>query len=325
MERDTRQGQVRTGFFVLLALAILLVGSLVIAGAGPLAGRRVPYTVLLADAGGVQAGDPVRLAGVEVGRVDTVVLRDDAEWPVALGVRLDGALELRQGASARLSSDGLLGTPFLALDRGSGDGSALDPGATIEGGGSGGIEAALADLGALAEKTSVLVSDAGTLMDTLGPRFERLLDRGEAVLAEENVEEVRLTLVTLRGAVERLEPRLARLGERLEAFADDAELTLESVPEMAAEAQALAADLRSAVGPEGERLASVLNAAEGALGSADAALGTVAEEKGDIAATVADLRRAAANLEALSSTLKQRPDRLLRPSRKTDRRPGDLE
>ena len=325
MERDTRQGQIRTGLFVLLGLAILLVGSLVLAGAGPLAGRRVPYTVMMTNAGGVQAGDPVRLAGVEVGRIDSVVLRDDLEWPVALDVRLDGDLELRRGASAGLSSDGLLGSPFLALDRGPAGGEVLKPGALIEGSGEGGIEAALADLGALARQTSAVVADAGTLMETLGPRFEHLLDRGEAVLAEENVVEVRSTLETLRGAVERLEPRLARLGERLETFADGAEAQLASLPEVAAEAQALAADLRNAVGPDGERLASVLDAAKGALGSADAALGTVADHRGDIEATVADLRRAAANLEALSSTLKQQPHRLLRPSHKTDRAPGDRE
>ena len=325
MERDTRSGQVRTGLFVLVALAILLVASLSIAGGGPFAGSRVPYTVRMDDAGGVQAGDPVRLAGVEVGRIDTVVLRDDAHWPVALAIEVDRGLELRQGASASLSSDGLLGTPFLALERGPAGANPLEPRAVIDGVGSTGIEAALGDLSQLARKASGLVDDAGALFEGLGPRLERLLDRGEAVLAEENLAEVRETLRVARGAVERLEPRLARLGEQLEEFADEAGVAMAPVPELLAEAQGLAQDLRTALGDDGERLSTVLDSARETLGTADAALGTVADQRDDITATLEALKRAAANLEALSASLKQRPDRLLRPSRREDRRPGDSE
>jgi len=47
------------------------------------------------DAGGLAAGSKVMFAGVEVGRVKTVGLTDDAKAEVVLLVKKD--LELRQG------------------------------------------------------------------------------------------------------------------------------------------------------------------------------------------------------------------------------------
>ncbi len=53
-----RWSDVKVGIFVLVALAILIAGSLWIAGGSLFGARQVPYDVLLADSGGVVAGRP---------------------------------------------------------------------------------------------------------------------------------------------------------------------------------------------------------------------------------------------------------------------------
>ena len=69
MSDDNRSAEVKTGLFVLTALAVLVVGSLWIVGSTPLSGGQTEYRILMKDSGGIRAGDRVRVAGVEVGRV----------------------------------------------------------------------------------------------------------------------------------------------------------------------------------------------------------------------------------------------------------------
>ena len=67
-----RWSDVKVGVFVLVALAILIAGSLWIAGGSSVRARvRFPTTCCSQDSGGVVAGDRVRVAGVAVGRVRT--------------------------------------------------------------------------------------------------------------------------------------------------------------------------------------------------------------------------------------------------------------
>lgn len=323
VELQQRSGEIRTGLFVLVALVILVVTSLWLAGADGLGGGRTLYAVQIDDAGGVRSGDPVRLAGVQVGQIEAVDLRPGEEWPVVLRVSVDASLPMNEGASAYLASDGLLGSRFLALETGPKDADSLAPGGVIQGRGGGGIDAAMARLAELSESAAPLLEDTTVLVRELGPRLTALLERAEAVLSEDSLAEVRETLRVVRTSVESLGPEVTALGARLDSVLVRAEAGLEPLPGTVEEAGALAADLRMALGPEGERLADVLTSATAALEGVQGAVGVVEGNAGDLEATLRDLRRAAANLEALSKTLKERPDRLIRPSKRQDRRPGE--
>ena len=77
--------EVRVGAFVALAATLLLLMTLWILGRGVLGGGP-HYVVRLPHAGGVIAGDRVRVAGVETGRVDSVWLDAGAALPVRVEV-----------------------------------------------------------------------------------------------------------------------------------------------------------------------------------------------------------------------------------------------
>lgn len=86
----------RVGAMVIAVGAMgLYAGQFLRTGAGPEART---YTAVFEDAGGLAAGSKVMFAGVEVGRVKTVGLTDDAKAEVVLQVKKD--LELRQGVEA---------------------------------------------------------------------------------------------------------------------------------------------------------------------------------------------------------------------------------
>ena len=118
-------------------------------------------------------------------------------------------------------------------------------------------------------------------------------------------------------------PRISSLLARLEGMSANMEDGIENLPEVSAKLSALVEDLRAALGPEGSRLAAVLEAAEGGLGSADEALSTLAGNRGQIETAVHDLQETVSNLKSFSQQLKERPFSMVRKVHEADRHPGE--
>lgn len=93
-----------------------------------LSGTTVSYSATFTDASGLHSGDNVRVAGVRVGRVDTVKLRDNVAW-VKFSVEADQPV-LRSTAVA-IRYQNLIGQRYLALVPGTGAAEPLPPGSEI--------------------------------------------------------------------------------------------------------------------------------------------------------------------------------------------------
>ena len=92
---------------VLLILAAFRAQDLPIIGGGD------TYTAAFAEAGGLKADDPVRIAGVRVGKVDSIELEGD-HVKVTFRVKTDSQFGNETGASIRVNT--LLGAMYLALE-----------------------------------------------------------------------------------------------------------------------------------------------------------------------------------------------------------------
>ncbi|MDN4159849.1 MCE family protein [Nocardioides abyssi] len=92
----------------------------------PIIGGGETYHARFAEAGGLKAGDEVRIAGVRVGKVDSVTL-DDGEVDVAFKIKTDSEFGDLTAASIRVKT--LLGAMFLALEPAGG--GQLEAGSTI--------------------------------------------------------------------------------------------------------------------------------------------------------------------------------------------------
>ncbi|GAA4908224.1 phospholipid/cholesterol/gamma-HCH transport system substrate-binding protein [Stackebrandtia albiflava] len=124
---------VRLGIFALvttLALVLLTdaLGGVRLSG-GP------GYTALFTDATGLLPGDEVRIAGVKVGEVDDIRLRQDAGAPPVAEVSfsLEDDRPLPSDVHATIRYRNLVGQRYVALTRSSADstGATLSPGDTI--------------------------------------------------------------------------------------------------------------------------------------------------------------------------------------------------
>lgn len=317
--------EIRVGLFVVMALLILGVGTLLIVGFEPWRGDQASYEVLLASSGGVRRGDRIRVAGIEVGRVQRIDLLAADEWPVRMRVSVDRDVVLTEGSSARITSDGLLGAPYLEIESGPASAAKLPPGSSLFGRAGSDVDQALERVDDLADRAGVLLDElirlAGALAEQAGPVLARL----QILLSEENTAAISAALAELQETTAEAGPRMSAMLERLDSMAAQLEEGAGNIPELTADAQALLQNLEGAIGSDGERLLGLLDAAERTLTSAGGAFSTVDGNRGEVDAMLRDLRDSAANLKALTQTLKERPALLLRNPRPPDHRPGDEE
>ncbi|AKK25380.1 MCE family protein [Mycobacterium sp. EPa45] len=87
------------------------------------------YTAEFRTVSGLEDGNFVRVAGVEVGKVKAIHIRDDGIALVEFGT--DPSVVLTQGNRAVIRYRNLIGERYLALEEGAGGTRALAPGATI--------------------------------------------------------------------------------------------------------------------------------------------------------------------------------------------------
>lgn len=323
MVERTRQVDVKVGAFVLLALAILAAGSLWIAGSSLVGVRRVSYTVLLRNSGGVQSGDRVRFAGVSVGRVQRVHLApDDPDWPVRLEITLNRNIAVRADSTARIATAGLLGSSVLMIEPGSVDEPLLPPGGEIQGTPTAALEETLAHVDEIGELAIVLIKQLSGLVAQVSDEIGPILENAEKLLSDENTENVTATLASLRETADEVSPRVVSLLARLEEMSVSLEGDMESFPELTEQATELLDRLQQAVGPDGVRLAAMLDAAENSLNAADETLSALGGSRQEIEWAIRDLRDTLANLRAFSQQVKERPFSLVRIKMEPDRRPG---
>jgi len=318
---------VRAGSFVLVALAILGAGTIWIAGFSPFSGTRAAYEILMKSSSGVRRGDRLRMAGIQAGRVNRVELRAGEEWPVRFHVTVDPEVVVAEGSQARITTDGLLGAPYLEIVSGPAGGPPLPSGSRIIGLEGGDIVQTLQGLGETTERLPPLIDGVTELVSQLNEGIEPLLEGVEALLAEENIDAIVGALTSLSGALDQLGPRLPGLFDRLEGMAASLEATIGEGAPLAVETRTLIEDLRAALGPDGRRLAALLESAESTLETADGTLAAVRGSGPELQVVLRDLAAAAANLKSLSQALKERPSMLLRSPRPPEREelqpPGD--
>lgn len=91
--------------------------------------RAQSYHALFTNVTGLKSGNFVRIAGVEVGKVQRIALGDDGTVTVSFSA--EDSVMLTQGSRAVIRYDDLIGGRYLALEEGPGNTGELLPGSTI--------------------------------------------------------------------------------------------------------------------------------------------------------------------------------------------------
>ncbi len=138
---SARSLEVKVGLLILAALVLLAAFILVMGGIN----FQPTYEVLVGfdNPGGLQSGAPVRIAGVKVGKVKQIEFSggqvDDKSGEHAPLVQVRVSVERRfqkavhDNATFYITTQGVLGEQFLAIDPGSADRPTIEDGAAVRG------------------------------------------------------------------------------------------------------------------------------------------------------------------------------------------------
>jgi phospholipid/cholesterol/gamma-HCH transport system substrate-binding protein len=169
---DNRRLEVKVGLFVVGALALAIVGVLLLGRSKQVFAPRAKLRATFSDVGGLVQGAPVRIAGVNVGTVSQITFVRVRPRPL-IRVDLDvsqSAIDLvRADSVARISSQGLLGDKIVEVSAG----STAEP--EVESGGE--VRTAEApDLDKMLRQASVVIDDARRVADRVASAVEQFAE-----------------------------------------------------------------------------------------------------------------------------------------------------
>lgn len=127
MDMEKAKLELVVGVFVLIGVICLAYLSVKLGKLEVIGGHRYEVTAEFTSASGLKAGASIEVAGVEVGRVKSISLKDDRA-AVVLAIR--EGIPLFDDSIASIKTRGIIGDKFVSLSIGGG-GEPLRPGGRI--------------------------------------------------------------------------------------------------------------------------------------------------------------------------------------------------
>ncbi len=159
----------------------------------PLLGGTYQLTAQFDEAGGLVAGNPVRMKGVNIGSVESVRL-DQETQSVRVRMQIDKDVRIPQGSHARVSGFSGLGGVRISIQPGPSDNPPLSPNSTISGPPEGSV------LERLTDQAPEIATEADSLLRNTNATMTQL---NQQLRNPES--DLRQTLASLRGLTNNLE------------------------------------------------------------------------------------------------------------------------
>jgi phospholipid/cholesterol/gamma-HCH transport system substrate-binding protein len=125
-----RASEIKAGIFIFVSLLIFVGFLFVIFGLDAWTETK-SYRARFQYVGGVSKGSSVRYAGLEVGKVEELILPESEDNRVELVLSIDEKTPIRQDSRAVLTTIGIMGAYYVEIYPGSGDSPLLPPGSLI--------------------------------------------------------------------------------------------------------------------------------------------------------------------------------------------------
>lgn len=317
---NARREQVWVGLFVLIAVAVLIVSVLSVAGT--FSRGNVPHRSYFKFAGGIEPGAAVRFGGMKAGSVEAVRVDPADSTRIEIDFNVGRNIPLKTDSVAKITSLGPLGDNYLELTTGTRQAPLAEPGSVVNSGES----FSFSDLGdvvnALQPQIQQTLQKLNQRLDELQTTVARandlLNDRNRANIAgslsnvnsmlAEDRPKVAATLTNVQSASARIGPLLDDLKKTM-AQADD---TLGHLDTVVLENRA---DLRASV----SELRKTLLTADSVVDQLDR---TFSYNADNIDQILENIRVTTQQLKELTENLKRRPYTLIRPDKPRERIPG---
>jgi phospholipid/cholesterol/gamma-HCH transport system substrate-binding protein len=112
---DRSRVNIAVGMFVILGIVALGYLSIQLGQVSFLGGRGYAVTVDFPSVGGLKAGSAVEIAGVEIGRVESIGL---ADYQARVTLRVHSGVKLQEDVIASIKTKGLIGEKYIRISPG---------------------------------------------------------------------------------------------------------------------------------------------------------------------------------------------------------------
>jgi phospholipid/cholesterol/gamma-HCH transport system substrate-binding protein len=147
---------------------------------------KVMYKTYLSSITGLKIGDPVRLAGVDVGNISQITILDDK---VQIDFEVKPGTRIKSDTVASLRLTNLLGGQFLGLSFGTPAATLLPPGSTVKG-------RDVANIDIIVDNVSELTKDAKVLITQLNKNQNEVMGKISSIL-DDNRANLRSSIASL--------------------------------------------------------------------------------------------------------------------------------
>jgi phospholipid/cholesterol/gamma-HCH transport system substrate-binding protein len=171
--------QLRVGLLVVVALTIFALMVFLMTGQGYF-NPKTALTVYVENAGGLKKGDPVRLAGIDIGNVDDIAVSTDPKpnRAVVVSFHVESAMmkDIRYDSVATLQVEGLLGQRFIDIRRGSADQQEIAAGEELR-------YKPQADFGDLMASSTTVMTNVNRMVNSLSKVTDQL-EKGQGTFGK---------------------------------------------------------------------------------------------------------------------------------------------
>ena len=109
---------IAVGIFVILGILALGYLSISLGQVSFLGGRGYTVTVDFPSVGGLKSGSTVEIAGVEIGRVESIGL---ADYQARVTLKVQNGIKLQEDSIASIKTKGLIGEKYIRINPGGSD------------------------------------------------------------------------------------------------------------------------------------------------------------------------------------------------------------
>jgi phospholipid/cholesterol/gamma-HCH transport system substrate-binding protein len=110
--------KIKLGVFVFIGIALLVCSIYFIGETKKLFSSTIRISAMFQNVGGLQVGNNVRFAGINVGAVDAIEIITDTTVKVDMIIDSDTRRFIKKDATATIGSDGLMGSKIMSISAG---------------------------------------------------------------------------------------------------------------------------------------------------------------------------------------------------------------
>lgn len=165
--------KIKTGIFIIVGIVIFLAMIFIIGNQKNLFRRTVSLYINYKSVSGLQEGSYVRFAGINIGTVNAIEIKNDTSVNVELVIKRNMLKFIKKDSKASISSDGLMGDKLIQISHGSDSSKLIAENGTL-------LAVEAFDMGTItskAEKVALKIESIINNVDTLSGSLTAILGK----------------------------------------------------------------------------------------------------------------------------------------------------